>query len=228
MSRMFLINGKPMITWPIFVGCDFNCTYCNARKMAETRLRNHPRYRDGFKPHFIPGQLLKTFKPGQFVFVCYMGDISFASKQAVEVILDYIRENPQVTFLFCSKDPGCYHRWRLDYPNNLYLGATIETNYDLSVLSRAPAPGQRAAAMASLTHPKLFISIEPVMLFDLTIFLSWMYQIQPQIVEVGADNYHNHLVEPGALRLKGLLTGLRSFCPCVVEKEGLERLKCNE
>ena len=224
MSRMFLIDGKPMKTWPIFVGCDFNCTYCNARKAALTRFKHSPRYRDGFKPKLVEKELRRQFKPGEFVFVAYMGDISFATRAEVELILGRISFFPETSFLFLTKNPDCYHRWELDYPGNLYLGGTIESNYDFH-LTLAPDAWERAAAMIAVDHQKKFVSIEPIMDFDLTELTSWMYQIRPEIIEVGADNYHNNLPEPPRSKVEQLLGKLREICPNVVEKEGLERLR---
>lgn len=52
-TRMFTIDGKRMKTWNVQVGCYFNCTYCSARNLALTRLKNTDRYREGFKPHLV-------------------------------------------------------------------------------------------------------------------------------------------------------------------------------
>jgi len=230
-SRMFQVGGKPMKTWNVHVGCDFLCTYCNARRTALTRLRNSPRYKDGFTPHLVKEELSKKFAPGDFVFVGYMGDISFASRPIIVDLTCRIAEQPEVNFLFCTKNPLIYWYWDLIYPNNLYLGATIESNFDHGV-TKAPAPLHRYEAMRALPHPRKFISMEPLMDFHLRTFVDWMKEIDPEIIEIGADNYHNHLPEPkseksGARapwKVSWLLESLREFCPTVVEKAGLERL----
>ncbi|GAG76771.1 unnamed protein product [marine sediment metagenome] len=49
--------------------------------------------------------------------------------------------------------------------------------------------------------------------------------INPEIIEVGADNYSNHLPEPPWWKVEALLNNLTNICPRVMEKEGLERLK---
>lgn len=85
-TRMFLNpgTGMPLRTWNVFVGCKHGCTYCNARTLAHTRLRHLLRYKDGFeKPHLVPELLGSGFKPGEFIFVAYMGNISFARKSVV-------------------------------------------------------------------------------------------------------------------------------------------------
>ncbi|KKM06661.1 hypothetical protein LCGC14_1741740 [marine sediment metagenome] len=221
---MFQVDGKPMATWNVHVGCDFLCTYCNARRAALTRLRNSPRYKDGFSPHLVKQELGRKFKPGSFVFVGYMGDISFASRPIIIDLTCRIAERPEVDFLFCTKSPLHYWYWHIVWPENLYLGATIETNRDYH-LTRAPAPLYRYIAMRALDHPKKFLSIEPVCDFDLDEMLSWIAKIDPQIIEVGADNYHNGLPEPPWEKVDKLLTSLKANFPTVVEKVGLGRLK---
>lgn len=223
-SRMFQVGGKPMKTWNVFVGCAFNCTYCNARKTALTRLKNSPRYKDGFTPHLVESELTREFRPGDFVFVSYMGDIAFAPRPVVGLILSHIRNQPEVNFLFCSKEPRLYLQWGFDWPDNLYLGATIETDKDLG-LTEAATPGHRYVAMRYLDHPQKFISIEPICDFNLVTLLKWMYDIRPEIIEVGADNYHNDLPEPPWEKVEKLILGLEGFCPTVVRKVGLDRLK---
>ena len=61
--------------------------------------------------------------------------------------------------------------------------------------------------------------------FDIENIVRWIGNISPEIIEVGADNYHNNLPEPSPEKLKQLLANLRTICPNVIEKDGLERLK---
>ncbi len=221
MSRMFKSIDK---TWNVFVGCEFECSYCNARKAALTRLKESPRYKDGFNPHLVESEFKQTFKAGQFIFVAYMSDISFASSEARLAILQRIQQFPQTRFLLQSKNPLVFEG--ADYPkwDNIYFGTTIETNRDYK-LTKAPPPYDRYRSMTWQQHPHKFISIEPIMDFDLEVLLRWMRSIRPEIIEVGADNYHNHLPEPSGLKLRILLDHLKHICPKVIEKDGLSRLK---
>jgi hypothetical protein len=226
-SRMFQVGGKPMKTWNCFVGCLFDCTYCNARKLALTRLKNSPRYLNGFAPHQIDSDLKKTFSPGEFVFIAYMGDISFVNSHFLAAILGRVAEQPHVNFLVCTKNPRAYRYWPPPLPSNLILGVTLETTYDLE-LSNAPAPYERFQHLLAVSHPRKFISIEPICDFNLPEMLRWVKLIRPEIVEVGADNYSNNLPEPPWLKVQGLLKGLQSICPTVVEKKGLHRLNVSQ
>lgn len=221
MSRMFKTITK---TWNVYCGCLFDCVYCQARKAAETRFRHIPRYRDGFTPKLIEEELNRKFKPSQFIFVAYMGDISFASTPQVYMILSRIAQFPQTRFLIQSKDPSCFHRWNLTIPPTVYLGTTIETNRDYH-LTKAPPPIERFRQLTGYPHNAKFLSIEPIMDFDLNILTQWVKLLNPDIVEIGADNYHNHLVEPPWWKVERLINNIRDICPKVIEKEGLERLR---
>lgn len=225
MSRMFKTITK---TWNVFKGCRFDCTYCNARKAAETRFRHIPRYSDGFTPKLIEEELNRKFKPGEFIFVAYMGDIAFATREEFLRILAKIRQFPETLFLIQSKNPKQFYDWRFDWgitlPPNVYLGTTIESNRDYH-LTKAPSPIERFRYLAGYPHKLKFLSIEPIMDFDLDDMVNWVALMQPDIIELGADNYHNHLVEPPWWKVEKLLNVLRGVCPRVIEKDGLERLK---
>ena len=226
MSRMFRSITS---TWNVFKGCRFECVYCCARALAETRLKNSPRYKDGFKPRLIEEELRRRFKPGLFIFVCFMGDIAFATREEFLRILARIREFPGTLFLIQSKNPEqlytWWHDWGIGLPAHAYLGTTIESNRNYG-LSKAPPPIDRFRYLTGYPHNRKFLSIEPIMDFDLDVLVSWVRIINPNIVEVGADNYGHHLPEPEWGKVEELLKELRKVCPTVVEKEGLERLKC--
>jgi len=224
MSRMFHVGGEVLKTWNVFVGCKFQCTYCNARNAALTRLKHSPRYQDGFSPHLVEGELSRKFKPDSFVFVGYMGDVAWAKPEERELILQRVYLSLGTRFLFQSRNPHIFNS--TDWPklSNIYYGTTIETNRDYR-LSHAPTPFERYHSFSMLKHPHKLVSIEPIMDFDLDVMLGWMKEIKSAIIQVGADNYHNRLPEPHWDKVEALLKGLREICPQVVEKEGLERLK---
>lgn len=221
MSRMFKSITQ---TWNVFVGCKFDCTYCNARKTALTRFKHLDRYKDGFEPHIIWSEFAKTFKPGEFIFVGYMGDIAFATDFEIGCIIEEIKTHPDTRFLLCTKNPCFFYDPELRLPENVVIATTIETNRDYH-LSKAPPPSKRYWYLKSVVHPHKMVSIEPIMDFDLDVLSAWIANIAPEIIEVGADNYHNHLPEPSPEKVNRLLANLREFCPTVIEKDGLNRLK---
>ncbi len=217
---MFTFNGKRMVTWNPFTGCNFNCSYCWARKLAEGKLKKS--YPNGFVPTTHPDRFNKRFKPNDFVFVCSMGDIAFAPSVVEDVIATTVSKYPETKFLLCSKDPDVFRRTKWHQPN-VYLGTTIETNKNFRV-SRAPSVKERYYKMVGISHPHKFISVEPIMDFDLQAFLRWIENIKPGIIEIGADNYRNNLPEPEPEKVRQLLYHLKEICSNVIEKAGLERL----
>lgn len=219
MGKMFTYQGKTMVTWNPQTGCHFSCNYCWAEGLATNKLKTS--YPNGFVPEFHPDRLKKRFKPDEFVFVTSMGDISFSQREDREKIFGVIKAHPQTKFLFCTKNPGIYQKF--PEMDNVYYGATIETNR-YTPMSRAPDTSTRYALMASLKGVKKFISIEPVMDFFLPSFATWIRDINPEIVEIGADNYHNNLPEPSSDKVKSLIYDMESFGIAVIKKSGLERL----
>jgi len=219
---MFTYQGKKLKTWNPFTGCKFNCSYCWARKLAEGKLKNS--YPNGFIPEFHPERLKVSFKPDDFVFVCSMGDIAFASHATTLAIHNTIENNPDTKFLFCTKQPAIYKRQDFDL-DNIYHGCTIETNRVYpKIISLAPDVTLRYGIMAAVESKHKFLSIEPIMDFDIIEFTDWIYDINPEIVEIGADNYGNNLTEPLYAKVYKLIDMLTIHGITVIQKQGLGRL----
>jgi DNA repair photolyase len=221
---MFTYNGSRLSTFNAFTGCLHACKYCYSERLINTRLKDTPKYKDcGFKPTFHPDELNKKFKPDEFVFVSSMGDIAFATNSELQQIIKKIKENPQTKFLFCTKDPSVY--LPLDDMGNVYFGTTLETNRDITKLySKAPYTCERYRVMTLLEVTNKFVSIEPIMDFDLDIFSQWILDINPKIVEIGCDNYKNSLPEPNSDKIKALIKSMESSGIEVICKDGLYRL----
>jgi len=201
-------------TWNPIVGCLHNCKYCWARRLAETKLRHLPQYRDGFtKPKLVEAAFKRRFKPGDQVFVSDMGDMwgAWVPDEWIKRVLDYIRGFPDTTFLFLTKNPGRYLDYTGVIPGNVVLGVTIETNRPTltAEISDAPSPILRYQAMAKLDYPRKLVSIEPILSFDHEVMVEWIRDIDPEIVYVGYDNYGNMLIEPPLKHTLRLVRELR-------------------
>jgi len=197
--RMFSIVTR---TWNPVTGCTHNCVYCWARRLAETKLRNTRKYRNGFRPAIHEWEFGAKFRLGEVVFVTDMGDLfcDAIPKEWILRVLSYVERFPSTCFLFLTKNPARYHEF-LDYiPKNAILGATIETNRDELYrkyrVSGAPPPSSRYKAMRDLEWDLKFISIEPILDFDPGEFLNWIIEVDPVLVYVGYDNWGNRLQEP--------------------------------
>jgi protein gp37 len=198
-------------TWNPVVGCLHHCTYCWARRLAETKLKNIERYKDGFKPKLVEKELERKFYK-KYVFAVDMGDLfgEWVPPEWIIKVIDATKKSPSSSFLFLTKNPKRYMEFLDLYPENVVLGATIETNKDYPV-SKAPATVERYDFMKKLPFKNKIISIEPIMDFDLETFVKWIKDINPVMVHVGYDNYNNNLPEPSLSKTYQLIDQLRVF-----------------
>ena len=140
-----------------------------------------------------------------------MGDLfgDFIPSNWIQRVLEHATHFPKTNFLFLTKNPARYHEFLGEMPKNAILGATIETNNDqiflTSMISEAPPPSGRYAAMKDLDWDKKIVSIEPVLDFEPKTFSQWIGDIFPFLVYVGYDNYNNKLNEPTLSKTLGLL-----------------------
>ncbi|MEM2136812.1 MAG: three-Cys-motif partner protein TcmP [Candidatus Methanomethylicia archaeon] len=219
-GKMFSIIGE---TWNPITGCLHYCCYCWARFLATSRLKSNSKkcYHD-FKPYFHEDELKRTFRKG-IVFVVDMGDI-FSPKVKDEWIREVIRhiaKFPNTYFLFLTKNPSRYFDFIDEIPRNAILGATIETNddslYAKEKISAAPLPSPRYEAMKNLKWHLKFISIEPIIDFDIDIFTKWIKDINPFLIYIGYDNYKWRLPEPPLQKTNNLIEETSKFT-CVINK----------
>ena len=108
---------------------------------------------------------------------------------------------------------------------NVLLGTTIETNRWAGEykVSQAPHPVYRAMGLNGLLGFKKYVSIEPVMDFDMGEMLTFIKWIKPQFVSIGADSKRCKLPEPPKEKVIELVAELRKTTE-VKLKPNLKRL----
>jgi len=197
--------------WNPFCGCKFDCIYCRNSFQAQLKrwAKKNCQRCYNFEPHEHPERLNQSLPETgymQFVFTCSMGDISFCSMEYLEKIVGRIRREQNKTFLIQSKNPKTFAR--IDWPNNVILGVTIETNcggmYQYYKISKAPLPVIRCLDFIKIQHLFKMITIEPVLDFDVEIFRSRIKDINPCMVWIGYDSKKNNLPEPPIEKVKEL------------------------
>ncbi|MBE0522244.1 MAG: hypothetical protein IBX39_08295 [Candidatus Methanoperedenaceae archaeon] len=200
------------------VGCEFGCTYCAFRKLTH-RLSNCPDCKT-YVPHYHLERLKKSPKKTEgkeFISLCLNGDISFASVNFIQTVVNYCEQWYDRTFLIQSKNPAMLLLFK--FPYNVVLGTTIETNYNAigknnvpySSISHAPRPEDRYRAIRRVKNNDVHITIEPVMDFHIDEMVGWMKDIpRLKVINIGYDSRPqlNHLPEPPLMKVKELIDRL--------------------
>ncbi len=150
-----------------------------------------------YEPHFHPERLnqsLPRTQGDEFIWACSSGDIFFAQGQWIKKIIERIKEKPDRTFFFQSKNPFCFNWY--EFPENVILGTTIETNRDYGLITKAPSTSQRFLRFLGTSHKRKCVTIEPIMDFDLEILVKWIKVLEVERVYVGYDTKKSNLPEP--------------------------------
>ena len=175
-------------TWNPFKGCGFDCAYCipSFQRQAK-RLKHKCQNCYKYQPHQHPERLDKI-PNSKIVFVCGNGDLCFCPPDYTRKILAAIatHSRPDQVFYLQSKRPA-YFRQFLPLPSNIILVTTLETNRDdgYETVSKAPVPSVRFGQFMSLLHERKVVTIEPILQFDVPIFIQWIVEIKPEYIWIG-------------------------------------------
>lgn len=201
--------------------CPHKCSYCYAQDMERKYKAGHwagPLRLD--EPSFSV-----KYGAGKTIFIEHTNDLLAVGvpDEWVNRILNHCCAWPENTYVFQSKNPGRF----LDYtwPVNSILGTTIETNRTIPGISNAPAPATRAMAMMHMFPAvRKFITIEPVLDFDVDVLASWIATIRPEFLNLGADSKGHGLPEPTVEKIMQLVEALKRDGVELREKHNLARL----
>lgn len=218
-------------TWPCLHGaCPHDCKYCSTKAMG---IR-YQQVRDCYEgiPRFNKRDENINLGTGKSIFVANTSDL-FATgvpDEVIEQILSICRRYPTNTYILQSKNPGRMFKWIGVMPPQVLLGTTLETD-DFKIAmewSKAPEPWDRVRDMREikLWHgSKSFITIEPIMRFDLARMLQYLKTAQPDFINIGADSKGTGLPEPSWEEVQALIAGIKAMGIEVREKTNLDRLK---
>ena len=206
-------------TWNVIKGqCPHGCSYCYMKRWGAQ------------KPIRFDEKELKTdLGTGNIIFVgssCDMwGD---------DIPDDWIRkiishcEKYDNKYLFQSKNPEKF----LDYIDSSLISdksifcTTIESNlWYPEIMKLSPAPIDRSMAMYEISHVvDTYVTIEPILDFELDILVNLVKNCNPIQVNIGADTGRNNLPEPSWGKVLQLIEKLEKFTKVKI-KPNLARLK---
>ena len=212
--------------------CPHKCSYCYVQR---NRFGVSPKYKG--EPRLIKRELDVNYGTGKTIFIEHMNDL-FADGIASEWIFEilehcckypgnrYVLQSKNTTRAFCD----LYHLFNkhsCELPIDIYFGTTMETNRDIpKEISRAPSTRKRYADMIAFreNNVKVFVTIEPIMDFDVDVLSKWITEINPLFVNIGADSKGCNLPEPPKEKILKLIENIKDAGIEIKQKSNLARL----
>lgn len=217
---MPLVESKGnMYTWvthtwsPVGGECCHNCSYCYVGRWGKKPPLN-------IKEKMLNDDLGN----GNVIFVVSGGDL-FAKNVPSEWIFKVLAHCRKFdnAYLFQSKNPIRFLDFLEYIPRSIFC-TTIETNrVYYPEMGNTPSPRDRAVAMDLLDGFDRYVTIEPIMDFDLTELVDIINLCHPIQVNIGADSGNNHLPEPSKDKILALIEELKKFT-VIDQKRNLARL----
>ena len=197
---------------PVRGKCLFDCSYCYTKQWG----RSYPL-------HLDEKVLWEDLGNGKMIFICSGCDL-FAPDVPIEWIyrvIEQTRKYRKNQYLWHTKNPERLIGIIDPLPNDIAC-ITIETNKYNPHISKAESPSNRFISFQNW-YGKRMLTIEPIMEFDLDIFIGMIKEIMPYQVNIGADSRHCNLPEPPKEKIIELISELEKFTT-VHKKSNLRRL----
>ena len=199
-------------TWNVAKGkCFHDCSYCYMKKWGQQK-----------EVRFDETELRTDLGSDNFIFVGSSNDM-FAENiptEWIQKVIDHCNKYENNRYLLQTKNPKRFLEFELD--DKFLLGTTVESNKVYSeIYGNSPDPIERIEAIASLSN-RTFITIEPILDFDLDEFSEMLKSANPKWVNIGADSGRHNLPEPSSEKINELIEEL-SFTEIEL-KQNLRRL----
>lgn len=203
--------------------CPHKCVYCYVQK---NRFGVSPRYQGA--PRLIEEELKVDYGSGKVIFIEHMNDM-FANEIPLPWqtrILWHCRSFPENKYIFQTKNPQSAYYLNHLFPNDFMIGTTLETDLSITNISQAPSPFSRYLGLKKwqLEGVSIFITIEPILDFDVNELSDWIIGISPAFVNIGADSKGCRLPEPSKEKVLELINILQKNNIIIKKKVNLRRL----
>ena len=190
-------------TWNTIKGeCYHDCGYCYMKRWGK------------LKPVRLDEKELKTdLGNDNFIFVGSSCDMWAQNipDEWINKTLDICDRYNRNSYLFQTKNPENIIGFEL--PKNSVICTTIESDsYYPEIMRNSPEPMQRSIAMQELSRfYDTYVTIEPILDFNLKHFVKMIKRCNPKQVNIGADSGRNGLPEPKKEKVLQLIDELQKF-----------------
>ncbi|WP_372650852.1 DUF5131 family protein [Draconibacterium sp.] len=219
-------------TWnPLAGECPHRCSYCSTNK-----LMRYPGIKSKYsgEPRLEEKELKTNLGADNFIFVAAQNDL-FAEAIPADVIRRILAYCARFNnkYLFQTKNPKrlLEFQYELDLLD-FSICTTIETNRHYTTQMRnCPLPKDRAHWMNEIVHEfrwgfpnnRTYVTIEPIMDFDLDELNFLIETCLACQVNIGADSGNNNLPEPSKEKVIDLIQRLEAHTKVKV-KDNLKRI----
>jgi len=206
--------------------CHHGCTYCYVQSIADKNPAMKELYSGDIK--LIDSSIDVDYGKDKIIFIDHMNDL-FAHgvhDSTVFIVLSHCLKYPLNKYVFQTKNPVRYYNCRDLFPSNSILGTTIETNRNYPCMGETPSVFQRIMGMSEICkHFETFITLEPILDFDVKELVDMILYASPTFVNIGADSKNHDLDEPTYEKVLELYNALIGSDVEVRKKLNLDRLE---
>ena len=197
-------------TWNTIKGkCYHDCLYCYMKRWGKLN-----------PVRFDEKELKTDLGKDNFIFVGSSNDMFTVDFDWTQRVLDYCNKFPNNKYFFQSKNTFAFQNEALRFPKNSVFCTTMETNRHYpDIMGNCPPVYDRVFYMPF----RNYITIEPIMDFDLSDFVVLLRIARPKQINIGADSGNNNLPEPPKEKILELISELEKFTK-VKQKKNLKRL----
>jgi hypothetical protein len=227
---------------PLAGECIHNCSYCYVQKLKRAKPVIAAKYTGN--PTLDFNGLKQISGKSKFIFLCDMTDL-FADNVPFSVINEIIekcKSKPENRYLLQTKNTKRLLElaWMINpfWTGNYWKGESMVKHNIFSVCTTAETNRIYPKIMGTAFTPMLrlsylqrlglacfdkYVTIEPILDFDLEEFVREIKFVHPIQVNIGADSGKNNLPEPKAEKIMNLIKELEQFT-IVKQKSNLQRL----
>lgn len=203
--------------WSPINGCPHQCSYCYVRN----------RFRDLSPEPNLKSQPWPDLGSGRTIFVGHLCDMwaEAVGDFMIRPVLEHCRYYSN-DYVFQTKNVERILRWESELPPSRMIGTTIETNRQdiLGRISKAPRAAYRSYGLSKIQGRK-FLTIEPIMDFDVAVLVALVTSAGPDFVNIGADSKRHGLPEPSYAKVLQLIEALQAVGITIRKKTNLSRLE---